>query len=270
MSGDARPIGIFDSGVGGLTVYRALRARLPQESFVYLGDTARIPYGTRSPETVRRYAHEDAAFLLRCGVKLIVIACNTASSLALDSLQNECPVPVVGVIEPGAREAAAATRNGRVGVIGTEATIASAAYPRAIRAIAPTVQVVAQSCPLFVPLVEEGWATHPVTATVADEYLAPLRRAAVDTLVLGCTHYPLLTKAIRQAVGESVTLVDSGACAAREVAAVLERRSACAPPDARPFTRFCVTDASERFRRVAALCLGEPVTRLETVRVEFA
>lgn len=268
MPGDARPIGVFDSGVGGLTVYRALRAHLPQESFVYLGDTARIPYGTRSPETVRRYAREDAAFLLRCGVKLIVVACNTASSLALTALQDECPVPVVGVIEPGAREAAAATRTGRVGVIGTEATIASAAYPRAIQAVAPGVRVATQSCPLFVPLVEEGWAAHPVTAAVAEEYLAPLRRAQVDTLVLGCTHYPLLAAAIRRAMGEDVTLVDSGACAAREVAARLERASAFAPPDAPPSTRFYVTDASERFRRVAALCLGEPVTQLELVRIE--
>ncbi len=269
MPGDARPIGIFDSGVGGLTVYRALRARLPRESFIYLGDTARIPYGTRSPETVRRYAREDAAFLVGQGVKLIVIACNTASSLALELLQDECPAPVIGVIEPGARAAVAATRLGNIGVIGTEATIASAAYPRAILAIAPDLRVQARSCPLFVPLAEEGWATHPVTTAVAAEYLAPLRQAEVDTLVLGCTHYPVLAAAIQQAMGEGVTLVDSGACAAQEVAAALERQAACAPPDALPMvTRFFVTDAGERFRRVAELCLGEPVTRLETAQVE--
>ncbi|WP_407062918.1 glutamate racemase [Chloracidobacterium aggregatum] len=206
MPGDARPIGIFDSGVGGLTVYRALRARLPQESFVYLGDTARIPYGTRSPETVCAYARQDAAFLLACGVKLIVIACNTASSVALDLLQANSPVPVVGVIEPGARQAAAVTRCGHIGVIGTEATMASAAYPRAIRRIAPAVRVTSQSCPLFVPLVEEGWAQHPVTATVAAEYLTPLREAEVDTLVLGCTHYPVLEDVIRRVMGKASPL----------------------------------------------------------------
>ena len=270
MPGDARPIGIFDSGVGGLTVYRALRARLPQESFVYLGDTARIPYGTRSPETVCAYARQDAAFLLACGVKLIVIACNTASSVALDLLQADYPVPVVGVIEPGARQAAAVTRCGHIGVIGTEATMASAAYPRAIRRIAPAVRVTSQSCPLFVPLVEEGWAQHPVTVTVAAEYLTPLREAEVDTLVLGCTHYPVLADVIRRVMGEGVTLVDSGACAAEEVVAVLEQNACFAPPGNLPAaTRFCVTDASERFRRVATLCLGEEVTRLEKVRIEL-
>ncbi len=270
MSGDVRPIGIFDSGVGGLTVYRALRARLPRESFVYLGDTARIPYGTRSPETVCEYARQDAAFLLACGVKLIVIACNTASSLALDSLQADYRVPVVGVIEPGARQAAAVTRCGHIGVIGTEATIASTAYPRAIQRLAPELRVTSRSCPLFVPLVEEGWVPHPVTAMVAAEYLTPLREAEVDTLVLGCTHYPVLADVIRRVMGEGVTLVDSGACAAEEVAAVLEQQSCFAPPGNRPVaTRFCVTDASERFRRVATLCLGEEVTRLEKVRIEL-
>lgn len=269
MPGDARPIGIFDSGVGGLTVYRALRARLPQETFVYLGDTARIPYGTRSPATVCEYACQDAAFLVACQVKLIVIACNTASSVALDRLQSNYPVPVVGVIEPGARQAVAVTRSGHIGVIGTEATIASAAYPRAIQQLAPEVRITSQSCPLFVPLVEEGWARHPVTTMVAAEYLAPLREAAVDTLVLGCTHYPVLVDVIRQVMGEGVTLVDSGACAAEEVCAVLEQKAGFAPPGTRPAaTRFYVTDAGERFRRVAALCLGEPVSQLEQVRIE--
>ncbi|QUW03083.1 glutamate racemase [Chloracidobacterium validum] len=268
MPGDARPIGIFDSGVGGLTVYRALRARLPQESFIYLGDTARIPYGTRSPETIRRYAREDAAFLLACGVKLIVVACNTASSLALAQLQAEAPVPVIGMIEPGAQQAAATTRTRRVGVIGTEATVASAAYPLAIHRIAPEIEVVAQCCPLFVPLVEEGWAAHPVTATVAAEYLAPLRQSGVDTLVLGCTHYPLLAEVIQPVMGDAVTLVDSGSCAAQEVATVLSRRGCLAPPTATPWTRFCVTDAGDRFRRVAELCLQETLPTLESVRVE--
>jgi glutamate racemase (EC 5.1.1.3) len=269
MPGDARPIGIFDSGVGGLTVYRALRARLPHESFVYLGDTARIPYGTRSPETVCEYARQDAAFLMSCDVKLIVVACNTASSVALDILQAESPVPVVGVIEPGARQAIAVTHCGHIGVIGTEATIASGAYPRAIQRLAPAVRVTSQSCPLFVPLVEEGWVQHPVTTIVADEYLSPLRKAEVDTLVLGCTHYPLLVDVLQRVMGEGVILVDSGACAAEEVAAVLERTSCAAPPENRPpATRFYVTDASERFCRVAALCLGEKVARLEKVRLE--
>ncbi|MGQ9897516.1 MAG: glutamate racemase [Acidobacteriota bacterium] len=269
MPANARPIGIFDSGVGGLTVYRALRACLPQESFIYVGDTARIPYGTRSPETVCEYARQNAAFLVACGVKLVVIACNTASAVAHAVLQSACPVPVVGVIEPGARQAVAVTRQGHIGVIGTEATIASGAYSRVIQRLAPGVRVTSQSCPLFVPLVEEGWVQHPVTMMVATEYLALLREAKVDTLVLGCTHYPVLAGVIQRLLGENVALVDSGACAAKEVAAVLEQHGCLAPPGNHPSaTRFYVTDASERFRRVAALCLGEDVSHLEKVRIE--
>ncbi|HND22509.1 MAG TPA: glutamate racemase, partial [Acidobacteriota bacterium] len=184
-----QPIGIFDSGVGGLTVYRAIREQLPFEDIVYLGDTARIPYGTRSLVTVRRYALEDAAFLVSCGIKLLVVACNTASSTAMDVLTDSLSIPVIGMIGPGAQRAVNLTRNGRIGVIGTEATVGSGAYTRAIHQLLPEAVVIERSCPLFVPLTEEGWASHQVTALVAEEYLKPFARDEIDTLVLGCTHY---------------------------------------------------------------------------------
>src|ERR671938_71608 len=184
------PIGIFDSGVGGLTVFRALERRVPNESLIYLGDTARVPYGTRSPETVERYAIEDAGFIRSTNIKVIVIACNTVSALAANRLREVLDVPVLGVIRPGARRAVAATRSGYVGVIATEGTVASGAYERAMLALNPKLEVISRACPLFVPLAEEGWINHPVTRQVAEEYLADLRASRVDTLVLGCTHYP--------------------------------------------------------------------------------
>jgi glutamate racemase len=259
-------IGIFDSGVGGLTVYRAIRERLPNESLVYLGDTARIPYGTRSFSTVRRYALEDAAFLMARRIKLLVVACNTVSAIALDALRTTLPVPVVGVIEPGARKATELTRAGRVGVIGTEATIESGAYADAIHRRNPSVSVIERSCPLFVPLTEEGWSEHAVAAQVAEEYLRPLCDAGIDTLTLGCTHYPILRETIQKIVGDDVTLVDSGVSAAEDVAAILQERKLAADGDAirRP-TRFCVTDSGRRFRRIAEIFLGRPMDQPETV-----
>src|SRR5262245_17082260 len=203
-----QPIGIFDSGVGGLTVYRAIRRRLHKEKIIYLGDTARIPYGTRSPSTVRRYAHQDASFLLKYGVKLLVVACNTISSVALDMLRKNFSVPILGVIEPGARHAVRQTRKGRVGVIATEATVESGAYKKAIQHIDPDIEVFSQPCPLFVALAEEGWSDHRATRLIAAEYLAPLQMANIDTLVLGCTHYPILKETIQHIIGDGVTLID--------------------------------------------------------------
>src|SRR4051812_4127255 len=203
-----QPIGVFDSGIGGLTVVRELMRQLPQESVVYFGDTARVPYGPKSPDTVRRYSREIASFLLKQQAKAIVIACNTATAHALSVLREEFSVPVIGVVEPGARAAARATSGGRIGVIGTAGTVASGAYDRAIRAILPDARVVTKACPLLVPLVEEGWIDHPVTAQVAREYLAPLMDEQIDTLVLGCTHYPLLKDVLCRALGRGVTLID--------------------------------------------------------------
>ena len=219
---NAAPLGVFDSGIGGLTVARALFERLPRESVVYFGDTARVPYGPKSPETVRRYSAEILAYLVRRGVKAVVVACNTSTAHALEHLQAHSPVPVVGVIAPGARAAVAATQTGAIGVIGTAGTIASGAYTRAIQALKPGAKVQAQACPLFVPLVEEGWFDHPAAELIAREYLAPLVRAHVDVLVLGCTHYPLLKPLLARVMGKGVTLVDSAEETAKVVAAELE------------------------------------------------
>ena len=260
-----QPIGIFDSGVGGLTVYRAIRERLPFEDIVYLGDTARIPYGTRSLVTVRRYALEDAAFLVSCGIKLLVVACNTASSTAMDVLTDSLSIPVIGMIGPGAQRAVNLTRNGRIGVIGTEATVGSGAYTRAIHQLLPEAVVIERSCPLFVPLTEEGWASHQVTALVAEEYLKPFARDEIDTLVLGCTHYPILRTLIQQVVGENVHLVDSGASAAEEVLALLSGQELAIPNPHAQQTRFCVTDTGQRFRRIAEIFLGHPMDQPESV-----
>lgn len=254
-----QPIAIFDSGIGGLTVLAALRQCLPGEDFVYLGDTARLPYGTKSPETVTRYTLRAAQTLAAFQPKMLVVACNTASSAALPDLQRAFTVPVLGVIEPGARAAAART-TGRVGVIGTESTVASGAYPRALQALRPSLEVLLQPCPLFVPLAEEGWFDHPVTREVARIYLEPLIAAGVDTLVLGCTHYPLLVPAIRAVVGEGVKLVDSGRAVAEEVVGRLEPAAKEAGS-----LRILVTDGAPRFLRLARFILGEGVTSLELV-----
>lgn len=259
------PIGIFDSGVGGLTVLKAIRHRLPNESLIYLGDTARIPYGTRSVATVTRYASEDAAFVESQKVKLIVVACNTASAIAARQLELECKVPVIGVIEPGARSAVRTTRNSRVGVIATEATIASQAYERAIVGASPGIEVVSRACPLLVPLAEEGWIEHPVTRSVVAEYLSDLCSSRIDTLVLGCTHYPILRRVITDVMGESVRYIDSGEAVADEVALLLESRGLERRASSDPTEKFYVTDAASRFGRIAELFLGRQIGSVELV-----
>jgi glutamate racemase len=261
------PIGIFDSGVGGLTVFRALERRLPGESLIYLGDTARVPYGTRSPETVERYAVEDASFIRSKNIKVIVIACNTVSALATNRLREAFDVPVLGVIGPGARRAVAATRSGYVGVIATEGTVASGAYERAMLALNPKLEVISRACPLFVPLAEEGWLNHPVTRQVAEEYLTEMRASRVDTLVLGCTHYPILRPLIDEVMGDHLAFIDSGAAVADEVAHLLEARGLLRQSAAPRRTSFYVTDAAVRFRRVAELFLGRPLESVETVEL---
>jgi len=269
------PIGIFDSGVGGLTVYRALHERLPNERFVYLGDTARVPYGTKSLATVERYAVENSKFLQAHGIKLLVVACNTASALALPAIRQAVRVPVIGVIEPGARAAVEAVSDGQIGVIATEATIQSRAYAEAIASINPRISVFEKACPLFVSLAEEGWAESDVTRTVARDYLAEFSDASVQALVLGCTHYPILRKAISEGIGIDVKLIDSGEATAGEVRSLLARvglanetrifeqeRQLCDDLD-----HFYVTDAATRFAKVAERFLGAAPSVLEAVEV---
>src|SRR3989454_2610889 len=258
------PLGVFDSGIGGLTVARAVFERLPRESVIYFGDTARVPYGPKSPETVRRYSAEILAYLLQRGVKAVVVACNTSTAHALKYLQEHAPVPVVGVIEPGARAAVAATKTGAIGVIGTAGTIASGAYERAIKALRPDARVHAQPCPLFVPLVEEGWFDHPAAELIAREYLAPLNRAKVDVLVLGCTHYPLLKPLLARVMGPDVTLVDSAEETATAVARALERLDLLANSGSHEH-RFVGSDDEPHFRKVGALFLGEKLKQAEGV-----
>ncbi len=259
------PLGVFDSGIGGLTVARALFDRLPRESVIYFGDTARVPYGPKSPDTVRRYSGEILTYLLHRGVKAVVVACNTSTAHALEHLKACSPVPVVGVIEPGARAAAAASRSGRIGVIGTAGTIASGAYERAIKAIRPDATVYARACPLFVPLVEEGWFDHPATELIGREYLEPLSRAGVDVLVLGCTHYPLLKPLLSRVMGPGVTLIDSAEESANAVKREIEQRGLSAPPSNDPTHRFVVSDDEPHFRRVGARFLGEKLQEVEVM-----
>lgn len=263
------PIGIFDSGVGGLTVWQAVRRRLPGENLIYLGDTARVPYGTKSRATVERYAVEDAAFLVDKGVKLIVVACNTASAMGRERLRQEFATLLLTVLGPGARAAARATRNGRVGVIATEATVESGAYERGIREACGEreVEIFSRACPLFVPLAEEGEIDSEITRQVAEKYLLPLREQGIDTLVLGCTHYPLLKPVIAEIMGEQVTLVDSAEAVAIEVEMLLREKAWLNTQDAQGTSQFYVTDAAQRFHRIAARFLGEPLAHLEAVEV---
>jgi len=269
------PVGIFDSGVGGLTVYRALHEHLPNERFVYLGDTARVPYGTKSLATVERYAVENARFLAQHGIKLLVVACNTASALALPAIRQSLKVGVVGVIGPGARAAVAASKGKSIGVIATESTVQSGAYTKAIAKVDQNAVVIERACPLFVPLAEEGWAEAEVAGAVAETYLQDLR-SQVDTLVLGCTHYPILKKVIQQMVGAQVELIDSGEATAVEVKALLREGGLArtTPPTGALERQLCddldhfyVTDAAERFGRVAERFLGSMPSRLEAVEV---
>ncbi|MDY7091474.1 MAG: glutamate racemase [Acidobacteriota bacterium] len=266
-----RPIGVFDSGVGGLTVVAALERRLPGEAILYLGDTARLPYGTKSEETVTRYTQRNLDFLAHRGVKAMVVACNTASALALPRLSPQ--LPTWGVVEPGARAAVEHSTSGRIGVIGTESTIRSDAYGQAIRRHRPEAQVSSSSCPLFVPLVEEGWLDDSVVEEVARRYTGSLREAGIDTLVLGCTHYPMLRPVLQRVMGPDVGLVDSAETTAEAVAVGLAERGLLAGDSAGsrdhgdPERHLCVTDASQPFARVADLILGAHHRPLELVEV---
>jgi glutamate racemase len=264
MSNDA-PIGVFDSGMGGLTVVREMMRQLPNESIIYFGDTARVPYGPKSPDTVLRYSREITSYLRSQGVKAMVVACNTATAHALPALREEFELPVVGVIEPGARAVAAATKTRRVGVIGTAGTIKSHAYETEIRKLLPDAQIVAQACALFVPLVEEGWVDTEPTRAIARNYLAPLVAAEVDSVVLGCTHYPLMKTVIGNVVGREVRLIDSAEETARETGQVLRiNRLENTTPDQAKY-RFIASDAPDTFLGLGERFLGSAIDRVEAV-----
>lgn len=266
------PIGIFDSGLGGLTVAHAIFERLPNDSSIYFGDTARVPYGPKSPETVRRYSLEILAWLLRQKVKAVVIACNTSTAHAIDAIASASPVPVIGVIAPGAAAAVSAARGRPIGVIGTAGTIGSGAYEIAIRRLAPETRVVVAACPLLVPLVEEGWFAHPATRLIAEEYLAPIKQQAVGVLLLGCTHYPLIKPLLQGVMGAGADLIDSAEATAGAVAAALRMGGLEAPslPPGVPTHRFAVSDDPDRFLKVGARFLGSRLTSVEVVRLGTA
>ncbi len=259
----ARPIGVFDSGVGGLTVFREIARALPHQPLIYLGDSARVPYGTKSPETVVRYSLEAARHLLQYDIAMLVVACNTATAAALPTLKERLSIPVIGVVEPGARAAVERT-SGVIGVIATEGTVRAKAYTRAIKSLDPDVEVIETAAPLFVPLAEEGWANTHVAREVAEIYLEPLIDHGIDTLVLGCTHYPILRGTIEKVVGNHVQIVDSAETTAKTVKEAIGE----VPGVANPIHHFLVTDATERFRRVAAEFLDHEVGSLELVKLE--
>jgi len=263
-----RPLGMFDSGVGGLTVLRELMRQLPEESTLYFGDTARVPYGSKSRDVIERYSLEIGQFLTQQNVKMIVVACNTASAFALPALQKRFQVPIVGVIDPGARAALQSTKSGRVGVIGTEGTIESRAYSEAIHRLKTDVEVYGQACPLIVPLVEEGWIEKPLAVDIVKEYLTPLLAQEIDTLVLGCTHYPLLKHVLAKVTGPQVRLIDSAEETARTVAEKLDTLGLRAKPsDGKATRQFFVSDAPEKFQKIGERFLGNPITSVKWVDI---
>lgn len=267
---DARnlPIGIFDSGVGGLTVAKEIMNTLPSEDIIYFGDLARTPYGAKSQQTVKRFSVEIATFLIKQQVKAIVVACNTASSLALGELEERFTLPIIGVIKPGVAKAINLTKSNRIGVIGTEATIASNAYFDAIKSIDPNIQVLSQPCPLFVPLVEEGWIDHEVTKLIAKEYLTPLKENQIDTLILGCTHYPFLKGILQKTMGDGVVLVDSAIETAKETKQVLAKNDLLHKQNPNPSYKFYVSDASSKFVEIGKILLGKKIRVVTQVEID--
>jgi len=262
-----KSIGVFDSGVGGLTVLKEILKALPHEGIVYLGDTARVPYGIRSREMVTRYSFDNTDFLLTKGIKLLTIACNTASSVSLEAIRKRLPIPVIGVVGPGAKAAVSVTRNGRIGVIGTEATIRSSAYMEKIKEIDGSVEVFGLPCPLFVSLAEEGFTDDDIALMVARRYLEDLRGRGIDTLVLGCTHYPLLKGVISKVMGASVTLIDSAVETANEVKETLKSLEIQNVSEEEPLRVYYVTDSPERFVRIGERFLGQRIMHIEKISV---
>jgi glutamate racemase len=262
---NSRPLGVFDSGIGGLTVVRALTHHLPHENIVYFGDTARVPYGPKSAQVVREYAAQDTDVLLEHNVKMIVIACNTVSAVALDVVQKRAKVPIVGVIQPGAEAAVRASKKKRIGIIGTIGTISSNAYTNALRQLDPAIQSFSQACPLFVPLAEEGWTEHKAAELIAKEYLFPLTLEKIDTLILGCTHYPLLKNIINKTLHNSVTLIDSGEATAETVAHLLDELNMRNASKLKPNLQFNVSDVPHKFTEVGERFLGQKLGRVHRV-----
>ena len=261
------PIGLFDSGIGGLTVAKELIKTLPSEDIIYLGDTARVPYGTKSGRTVIAYSHSNTEFLISKGVKLLVVACNTASSVSIPSLREEFDIPVIGVIDPGARKAVSVTKTGKIGVIGTPSTINSSAYKKAIENLNPDIEVVSKACPLFVPLADEGWIEGQITESIAREYLDPIKETGIDVLVLGCTHYPLLKYTIQKIMGDQITLVDSAEETASQIKEILVKKDLLNDNGTQSDRKFYLTDVSETFISVAGRFLGEKIDKIEMVDI---
>ncbi|MBL7072056.1 MAG: glutamate racemase [Candidatus Omnitrophica bacterium] len=261
-----RPIGIFDSGLGGLTVLKEIRKILPGEDIIYFGDTARVPYGAKSRDTVIKFSVQNADFLVGLGVKMIVAACNTSSSFSLPTLRRRYNIPVVGVIGPGAKGAAGATRKLKVGVIGTKATISSDIYKKEIKKINPKIDVIGASCPLFVPLVEEGWLNTDVTEVIARRYLAPLKQKGIDSIVLGCTHYPLLKPVISRIFGKNVSVIDSASQTAKAVKKILDNNG-ISNNSGQARCRFYVSDEPELFRKIGSRFLGSRINSVKRVEV---
>jgi len=266
--GASQPIGVFDSGLGGLTVFRQLQILLPHETLVYFGDTARVPYGSKGKATVQKFARQIANYLYEKGVKAIVVACNTASSMALEQLQELFPIPVIGVLVPAARVALQISQTNRIGVIGTTATIASGKFQETLQAQKPAVAVFAQACPLFVPLIEEGWLDTPVTEEIARIYLSPLIAKQIDTLILGCTHYPLIKPVIKRVVGSGIQIVDTALETAREVKTILSTQSLLNPQKDTPSHQFIVSDFPQKFEEIAMRFLGTPLSNVERVALD--
>ncbi len=268
MTNASQPIGLFDSGIGGLTVAHRVMELLPQENIIYFGDTARVPYGSKSSETVIGYSLQAAALLEALGVKMIIIACNTASAVALQQVQRASSVPVLGVIEPGASAAVDATRSGVIGVIGTEGTIRSNSYRNAITALAPGSRIIAQACPLFVGFAEEGLSYHPATLIMAREYLRPILSHSVDTLILGCTHYPLLIPSIEKVIGDRVRLVDPGIATARQAHATLQKLDLLNSSQSIPRHEYYLSDFPHKFIEIGSRFLGQPLRHVHRVTLD--
>lgn len=262
------PIGFFDSGIGGLTVVKSVSELMPNENIVYFGDTARVPYGSKSNDTVIEYSLQAANFLLRKNIKLLVVACNTASSVALKDLKRFLTIPVIGMIEPGSKLALRESKNGKVGIIGTNATINNKAYSNEIRKLNPKVKVYEKACPLFVPIAEEGWVNHKATELIAKEYLSEFKTKKIDSLVLGCTHYPILKDVIQKVVGKNVKLVDSGTPAARLVEEYLNGRGLRNISNQIGKKEFYVSDIPSKFREIAERFLGKKITHLHKVELD--
>lgn len=265
------PIGVFDSGVGGLTVAREIMRQIPQERIVYFGDTARVPYGSKSTDTLIRYTRQIIRFLKTRGVKAIVVACNTASAVALEAVRDELDIPMIGVVRPGAKVAVKATKNKKIGIIGTETTVNSQVYVKRIKELEPRAEVIGKACPLFVPLVEEGWIKDSVTREVAERYLADLKKSGIDTLILGCTHYPLLRHMVGEIMGEGVTLVNPAYETAVELRTLLEQRNLANERETGDFENpyeFFVSDAAEKFKNFANSILPCDVKSIKQINIE--